>query len=310
MGSPLRKFDGGQESLCVAVAMTAAAAATQDTGKFRTNTNDQFYTKPEVAAACVARIISIWPDSSGARWIEPSAGKGAFLEAAAAHGISAIGLDIAPAREGILATDFLTWSPSEDEEDCLLFGNPPFGRQGSSAKAFIARGGLFARRIAFILPRSFLKPSMTRAFPLEFHCCWSEELAADSFLVNGLSYAVPCVFQMWERRPGIPRALEAAVEPQGFLYVKGTEQYDLAIRRVGVYAGKATVATAGVTPSVQSHYFVRLTMPGGMSREELAAQISAHEFPSNTTGPRSLTKGEVSAVVNAILMTGSGDHSE
>jgi hypothetical protein len=215
-----------------------------------------------------------------------------------------VALDIAPAAgaTGIDVADFLTWSPPSSSTEYLVFGNPPFGRQGSLAKAFIAHAATFASRIAFILPRSFHKPSMFRAFPLEFHCVWVEELPADSFLVNGESHSVPCVFQMWERLTW-PRPAPAAVAPEGFQYVKATEAHDFVVRRVGVRAGAAMVATEGLTPSPQSHHFLRLadSVRGVVSVAELVAKISAHEFPTNTTGPRSLSKGEINEVINALL---------
>jgi hypothetical protein len=275
----------------------------QDTGKFRSNTKDQFYTKPTVAASCIARILTVWPDATESHWIEPSAGNGAFVAAAQAAGITDIlAVDIAPASGtvGIETADFLTWTPPSAPN--LVFGNPPFGRQGSLAKAFIARAATFVDRIAFILPRSFHKPSMYRAFPREFHCVWSEELEADSFLVNGGSYSVPCVFQMWKRLTWL-RPAPAVTAPEGFHYVKSTEAHDLVVRRVGVRAGAAIVATEGLTPSPQSHHFLRLadSVRGGVSIAELVAKISAYPFPSNTTGPRSLSKGEINEAINAIL---------
>ena len=282
---------------------------TQDTGKFRSNTKDQFYTKPTVATACVSRILTVWgnnvPDVPY-QWIEPSAGSGAFVTAAAVAGVSdIIALDIAPAPSaiGIETADFLTWTPPPTTTNRMVFGNPPFGRQGSLAKAFIAHAATFATRIAFILPRSFQKPSMSRAFPQEFHCVWSEELSEDSFLVNGKSHSVPCVFQLWERRIGVPRAMVTAIGPEGFLYVKATESHDVVVRRVGVRAGAATAAATAAAPSPQSHHFLRLTdeVRDAVSVTELATKISAHTFPTNTTGPRSLTKSEINEVINVIL---------
>jgi hypothetical protein len=288
--------------------MTAAASTIQDTGKFRTNLKDQYYTCPAVAAACVARILLQWPDAVGAgyHWIEPAAGEGVFLTAAAGVGVTdLIAMDIDPPATAadIQKRDFLTWMPAATGSRYMLFGNPPFGRQGSVAKRFIQHGATFADRIAFILPRSFQKPSMSRAFPPDFHCVWTEELAADSFVVNGAPHSVPCVFQLWERRVGVPRPVAEAVEPVGFTYVTAAMAHDLVVRRVGVRAGAASVAAAGVTPSPQSHYFLRLAeeVRGAISVADLAARVSAHVFPSNTTGPRSLSKSEINTVINGIV---------
>lgn len=271
----------------------------QDTGKFRKNMHDKYYTRPAIANACVERILSVWPDSVRYRWIEPSAGAGVFLAAAAQRGITALGLDIAPPDGStILTADFLTWVPQPTQGKILLFGNPPFGSQGSRAKSFIAHGSSFCDRMALILPRSFMKPSMSRAFPPAFHCCYSEELHEGSFEVNGVVYSVPCVFQLWEKR--LTNRIEPlAVQAVGFSYVKSTETHHLIIRRVGVRAGAAVVAGPGVSSAPQSHYFIRLQ--DGLLAPTIASQLSAHEFPSNTTGPRSLSKGEINAVLSPLL---------
>ena len=268
----------------------------QDTGKFRENTLDKFYTKPEVAAAFVARILEKVPGVADWQWIEPSAGGGAFLAALPPEiRERTIAIDIAPAAPGILAGNFLDWTPPAGGPR-ILFGNPPFGRQGSLAKQFIAAGAAFADAIAFILPRSFLKPSMARAFPVNFHLVWCEELAAESFTVNGAPYSVPTVAQLWVKRD-VPRGMPAAAVPTGFSFVAAGEAYTLSIRRVGVNAGHAFPAEKQV--SAQSHYFVRLAEPA--LRDTVIQGLTSHPFPSNTTGPRSLSKGEVTTVLNALL---------
>ena len=283
--------------------------ARQDCGKFRTNLQDAFYTKPDVAARCVELLLGGCEvaHAADAVWLEPAAGAGAFLGAFPA-GCTRFALDIAPAPAPAAAAiehaDFMTWEvPAEaGGKPLIVCGNPPFGRQGSAARAFIGRAAaLGAAVIAFILPRSFMKPSMQTAFSAMYHCVVSEELPVDSFTVNGESHAVPCVFQVWERR-AVPRVVETAVRECGFAYVKagaGTA-WDIAVRRVGVNAGRAVVAQAGAAqPSVQSHYFIKLDAAANAAAA--AAQLTAHTFPTNTTGPRSISKGELNAVLNDII---------
>ncbi len=286
----------------------------QDRGKFRKNLQDAFYTKPEIAAHCVELLLGrcevARATAASTVWLEPAAGAGAFLGAFPA-GCVQFALDIAPApapapAAGIERADFMTWDlPAEASgKPLIVCGNPPFGRQGSAARAFIGRAAaLGAAVIAFILPRSFMKPSMQTAFPATYHCVVSEELPADSFTVNGESYAVPCIFQVWERR-AVPRVVETAVRECGFAYVRaGAEQaWDIAVRRVGVYAGRTTVASADTAqPSVQSHYFIRLDDRVRAAAAAIASQLTAHTFPTNTTGPRSISKGELNAVLNALV---------
>lgn len=281
----------------------------QDTGKFRKNTKDQFYTKAAVAKTCVDTLLGLFPGAGapGAyQWIEPSAGTGAFLKAVPA-GLDVVGLDIDPRAPQIQKGDFLDWSPTTEKRR-IFFGNPPFGRQGSTAKAFIKHAAAYAEIIAFILPRSFVKPSMSRAFPPEFHCRHSEELPANSFEVNGAEYDVPCVFQIWENK-GVPRAPATVVEPVGFSYVKPGETYHIAFKRAGGNAGKCLPAVAGANYNTQYHNFIRLEAPFVPAIPAILEKMNAHVFPSNTTGPRSLSKSEANLVLNEVLASCCADEA-
>ena len=273
--------------------------ASQDTGKFRTNTKDQYYTRLSVAKECVDSILSLIPDTSQYHWIEPSAGNGSFLKALPDH-IQRTGIDLDPKMEGILKNDFLTWEPTPGSAKRAFFGNPPFGKQGSLAKSFIQRASNYADIIAFILPKSFMKPSMSRAFPSKFHCIFQKELPSNSFEVNGGSYDVPCVFQVWVKK-SVNRELEEKVAPIGFTYVKHTEAHHMAFRRVGVYAGTCYLDTKEKSP--QSHYFLAFDEPYIAHLEKIKDKINHHIFPSNTVGPRSLSKGEANEVINLILIS-------
>lgn len=261
----------------------------QDTGKFR-NTKDQFYTNESVAKKCIREIIDTLPETINYFWIEPSAGNGAFF-----HNISfpKLGLDIDPKANDIQKQDYLTWEPNISK-DIIVFGNPPFGRQSSLVKAFISKSCRFANVVAFILPRSFTKPSMYNAFPLSFHRVYSIELGKNSFVLNDKPYDVPCVFEIWEKRE-IERTKEDKINPIGFQYVTN-ELYDIALRRVGVNAGQCYAF--GEERSVQSHYFIKFEK----YHSTIIKKINNHIFPSNTVGPRSLSKGEVTKVLNDLIL--------
>jgi hypothetical protein len=271
----------------------------QDTGKFRTNMKDQFYTNEIVAKSCINNIINILPHTSKYVWIEPCAGNGAFL-----HNIPSsyekIGLDLEPKANGIIKQDYLKWSPPKDK-DIIIFGNPPFGRQSSLAKSFISKSCEFAKVIAFILPKSFIKPSMFSAFDLKFHLIHSTELEKDSFVINGSKYDVPCVFQIWEKK-NTDRIVEDKIQPLGFQYVKPTEKYDIAFRRVGGLAGKC-YKNDGTDYSIQSHYFIKFDDNVFTLIENIIVKINNHTFPSNTLGPRSLSKSEANIVINEIIQS-------
>lgn len=275
------------------------ASLKQDTGKFRTNVKDQFYTNENVSKWCIQMILTLLPFTTEYLWIEPSAGNGAFL-----HNIPStfekIGLDLEPNAEDINQQDYLTWSPPPStSKDMIVFGNPPFGRQASLAKSFIAKSCKFAKVVAFILPKSFTKPSMFNAFDLSFHLVKSVELEKNSFSINGTKYDVPCVFQIWQKTDH-PRIIEDKVVSNGFQYVKFSDKYDVAFRRVGGLAGKC-YKKDGTLFSIQSHYFLKFDEKVVPRIDDVIEKINKHTFPSNTTGPRSLSKSEINVVINDII---------
>lgn len=283
----------------------------QDTGKFRTNAMDQFYTSPSVAATCIDLILKHVPHAKKHTWLEPSAGNGSFLRNVPPR-VKKIGFDLDPKSPDILKQDYLesAWTPVITAP-ILVFGNPPFGKQSSLAKAFISKSCTFADAIAFILPKSFTKPSMFNAFDLKFHCVHSAELPRDSFVLNGEPYDVPCVFQIWQKKKE-DRAVEAAIPAIGFKYVKvnanananadePTSEYDIAFRRVGVYAGKCFMNDGATKYNAQSHHFLKFDDVCIPFIDSIVEKINAHTFPSNTVGPRSLSKSEINAVLNNII---------
>lgn len=258
----------------------------QDTGLHR-DTKDQFYTRPEVAKVCVDFLRLLV--TQDVPWIEPSAGDGAFLSLVD----SAIGYDIEPRHPRIQRTDFLT---VDIPENCVVFGNPPFGRQASLAKRFLQHAATRAKWIGFILPRSFTKPSMQKAIPIDFHLIGSLTVPDNAFRLNNTPYDVPCVFQVWMRQD-TPRDVPASETPAGFSYVKKTDGYTLAFRRVGANAGRCCLPSDSL--SVQSHYFVRLDEPNYAN--SIVEESLSHLFPTNTTGPRSLSKDEATRFLCAAI---------
>jgi hypothetical protein len=268
----------------------------QGTGKDR-DTKDQFYTKRSIAESCVKDILESLPWASSALWIEPSAGAGAFL---GIYGGETIALDLEPKAAGVVTQDFLKWfSPSATScSKRIFFGNPPFGRQGSIAKKFLRHAcEQGADALAFILPRSFMKPSMYGCILPSFHLIKQVELPKNSFEVNKEPYDVPCIFQIWEKQVE-NRAIVEKEEADGFVYVKPGEAYDLAFRRVGGDAGK-TFLRGETEPSVQSHHFLKFDE--GIDVADIQKRVNRHIFPSNTTGPRSLSKPEINAVLNKLI---------
>jgi len=267
----------------------------QDTGKFRTNNKDQFYTKPDIAKMCIAKILTIIPDINKYVWIEPSAGNGSFFNNIP-NGIDKIGIDIEPKTKDVLKEDFLTWNQPFKDNKIIVVGNPPFGRQSSLAKAFIKKSCKFADIIAFILPRSFMKPSNSNAFSSKFHCIFTIELEKNSFEINGKPYNVNCIFQIYQKQL-TDRIILDKMQPIGFKYTKSDKPFDLVIKRVGGRAGTAYSPQSNVFNN-NTHYFLKFDK----FPIDIIEKLNNHVFPSNTVGPRSLSKSEVNEVINKLSM--------
>jgi hypothetical protein len=278
----------------------------QGTGKFRKGL-DKYYTTPAVAAACVMKLIDLLGPgvAAAAQWIEPSAGAGVFVDSlkAAVPDAACSALDLEPAGSSIETADFMAWEPPATAAPRIFFGNPPFGSQSATAVAFMKRAEcLGAHIVAFILPRSFEKPSLQNRVPAIFELVSSTRISQDSFLVNGEPYDVPCCFQVW-RRAAESRTRIVAVEPTLFIYVKKEEPHHMVIRRIGVNAGRAHRPDQKY--SAQSHYFIRLGQPlGGDAIDWIMTELSEYPFSTSTVGPRSISKQELTPILEGLLQEG------
>ena len=271
---------------------------------------DAYFTKDDVAVDCVRRLP---PHSGSVAFLEPSAGGGAFVRAL--QSVARLThMDIAPHVEGSVRGDFLTtalddaalWGREEALPDAIwVVGNPPFGRQSGLAKRFIKHAAESPRvaLIAFVLPRSFLKPSMQKAFPPHFHCVESWDMPQDAFEVlqeDGVlkPHDVPCVFQVWERRT-VPRSLPILQVPRADVYqfVSKAEAH-VALRRVGVYAGKVVQGDGIESASDQSHYYIRLEDENRLEDMCRALAGMAFEAAGHTVGPKSISKQEFIGALN------------
>lgn len=154
---------------------------------------DKFYTKTEIAELCLSHLNLKEYDII----IEPSAGAGAFSNLIE----NCYTYDIHPENNTITQADWLLLNKEQFlNKKCLVIGNPPFGNNGSLALKFIKESAKFAQTIAFILPKGFKKSSVKERVPTNYHLIREIDLPSDSFTLVGANYAVPCVFQIWERK--------------------------------------------------------------------------------------------------------------
>lgn len=258
----------------------------------REDLTDRFYTKDKVAHHLLSKLDLDQYENV----IEPSAGTGAFSSKID----DCIALDIDPRSDEIEEKDFFDFEFSSDPSKTLIVGNPPFGRQGSKALAFIRKASDLADTIAFILPKSFKKDSMKKKVPKHFYIESEVDLPEDSFIYCNELYSVPVVFQIWKRKD-TPRIQNFKEEPLGFTFVKKTHKSDFSVRRVGVYAGEASLNPS--QKSVESHYFIMLDRKIKSKRGKIVEHINKTEFTSSTdtSGPNSISKPELIEKMNGII---------
>ena len=270
----------------------------QNTGLDR-NTIDKYYTKPNIVNQCISLFCEKINPHLNDIIIEPSAGNGAFIEHIKLLSTQAMFYDIEPEHNEIIAQNYLTLVPPITSYKIHVIGNPPFGRQSSTAIKFIKKSALFCDTIAFILPKSFKKVSMQKSFPPQFHLVCETDLSFNAFTVGDKEHNVPCVFQIWEKRVEM-RPATVSIMPIGFKFVSRNETPHISFRRVGINAG--TIDTDHIdTKSEQSHYFIKFT--NGKKLNHIIEQLKkiTYESADNTVGPRSISKQELIYKFNMII---------
>jgi hypothetical protein len=248
---------------------------------------DQFFTRSDVAQRCTAMVCGIEQIGEGDwLWLEPSAGGGAFLDHLP---YPRIGLDIHSQRADIMAADFLGWHPGKVKRRIAVVGNPPFGKNASLARRFFDHAAGFADLIAFIVPRTFEKPAFVNQLDRRMHLLSETLLDEDSFEFAGETYAVPTIFQIWEKRADLRPLAETTRQHRDFDFV-AQPVGDFAFQRVGARAG--LVSVEGLRKSPQSHYFIKANGCSRTLLDRLRA-IDWNPIKHRTAGNPSIGKAEL-----------------
>jgi predicted RNA methylase len=274
-------------------------AANQTTGLNR-NSIDKYYTKDTVVELCLHYVKTNIQINEDDLIIEPSAGNGSFITGIKKLSSNFKFYDLEPEHDEIIRQDYLLYDYGNIKavyKNIHVIGNPPFGRQASTAIKFIKKSCEFCKSISFILPRSFKKDSLKKYFPLNYHPVLEVDLPDKSFMVDGIEHDVPCIFQIWEKKE-CNRDITAKQAPLNFVFVRKTENPDISFRRVGVNAG--TIDTEIESKNVQTHYFIKFT--NNRTVHDNIQQLKRITFDdNNTVGPRSISKQELLKEFNKIL---------
>lgn len=165
---------------------------------------DKYYTKDHIAEICVEAMIRKFPfDLKEYLFIEPSAGSGAFIDAASAKGLSIKGFDLLPTRDDIIKNDFLSGniedylSKDERSKKRITIGNPPFGSKSGLAIKFVNRSLEQSDFVGFIIPNQFEKWSVQSKINPNAKLIANIVLPEDSFILLDKTIKLRCVFQIW-----------------------------------------------------------------------------------------------------------------
>ena len=169
---------------------------------------DQFYTKDEVALECVDFLFNalkdIDIDTAKLKFLEPSAGGGAFIRALNAKNVlidnNIYAFDLDPHQPYILKNDFLNNNISNllpDKSNLVTIGNPPFGKRAKLAAQFVNISFYYSDVVAFILPLQFQKHSAQNMINGHAKLVFVQKLKPNSFLFKDKDYDVRCCFQIW-----------------------------------------------------------------------------------------------------------------
>ena len=160
---------------------------------------DQIFTPNNIAINCWNSFIKeVKIDINEYKFIEPSAGNGSFLKILPKD---SIGFDIEPRDENIIKQDYLLWTPDNDKQKYIVFGNPPFGLRGHLALNFINHSYKFADYVCFILPQLF--ESDGKGSPRKrikgFNLIYSERISGIFHNPNLQEVKINGVFQIWSK---------------------------------------------------------------------------------------------------------------
>ncbi|NBU32584.1 MAG: hypothetical protein EBS36_05395 [Actinobacteria bacterium] len=207
-------------------------------GNRRVTGKEQFYTPLETAEWVVETVLNEVSDARNKTWLEPSAGSGVFLSALAKFGINdVLAMDIEPAHPKVKRADFLTWESTNS--DLVAVGNPPFGRNNSLSIPFFNKSAQLCSTIAFIVPRSWRKWSVTNRLSLDFTCTFDEDLAVNYVDVHGKEiYAknnLRTCLQIWTKTS--TRREVVSIADNGFVEKVDPTRADIALKVFGYGCG-------------------------------------------------------------------------
>ena len=271
------------------------------TSKFRKVNYEQYYTPWDTAHVLYDTTLLIVGDAFD-NFVEPSAGKGAFL--ACMPPDKRIGIDIEPwgwhygsVGKDIEEQDFFNFIWPEGRT--ITIGNPPFGRKGKLAMQFLNISSENSEIVAFILPSIFSKYTfINRVHPMMHLIHEVPVTEFDSPDGIGEGPKVNCVFQIWEKstelRPKIVKPTSCDDFDMIHRHFSRTspdererlKSYDFAISQIEGKIRNCEDVTAG------SVYFIKDNTPDKSVRSVME-RVDFSDLSKHHVGATSLTKADI-----------------
>lgn len=267
-------------------------------GNTRVTGKEQFYTPPALALELTKKLAAMVPNLTERTVIEPSGGTGAFLDAARTLGLNKfLSWDIEPKHIDVASGDFL-------QQDLSLtggvtLGNPPFGRNNSLSIPFFNHAADHSDFIAFIVPRSWRKWSVTNRLDRRFHLVSDTDLQIDYVDETGTQLMVKrrlaTCFQIWERRPNLRPLISVA--DHGLITKTSPELADVSLTIFGYGCG--TIKTNFERRPNSTQMFLKLEHPQALAALQ---KVDFSRFYRNTAYTEALSLPEINFLLNQEIL--------
>ena len=202
--------------------------------------HDAHFTREDEAKRLTRKFVELYDPARCRRYLEPSCGGGAFVNALIDAGVPRDhirSLDIDPKNQADVHGDFLQSTHEslgiEDWQHVIVIGNPPFGRNGDLARAFLNKACEYGRLIAFVVPRGMQGAN----------CCGNVKsnlgLIHEEQVGDFETTTARCNWQVWRLgdRPAY-RPEEPEIDTEGLYEFVPLEDANVVVRRVGNQAGR------------------------------------------------------------------------
>lgn len=258
---------------------------------------DKFYTIPSYSKKCIDKVFELYDKSSFDLIVEPSAGNGSFYNQLVFE--NKIGIDISPENENIIKMNFFEYNPPKNKHNILVIGNPPFGKISSLAIKFFNHSANWSNVIAFIIPRTFRRPSVQNKLNKLFHLKYDEDVSIKPccFIPKMM---VKCCFQIWEKK-NIERLfidLPTKHKDWDFLSNDYTNNADFAILAYGGKIGKIEQNKLNELKPKSWHW-----IKSNINKDELINIFNQLDYSDslNTARQNSMGRGELVRLYNNFI---------